>query len=237
MKPWLALLLLVSPAAALSPGDGVVVRFKDGSALSGVLGELGGGRVEIEVGGARLSWLMDSVERIEVRRTDLEEFRARERALEDGDAEGARRLARFARTRGLHTMHARLVERYGLEDEAVYLAREPAALPRQAASGPRPAKPDAALPALGFGADPPAGGTVKTVRVSDPIETYYPLVVLVATPKVYTAAEQEAFLREQNDRREAFRRRPTTQMEAFQFRLQEASDRQARGLSYASDPF
>ncbi len=205
----------------------MVVHFKDDASLSGVLVELSGQRITVELGGAQASWPMDLVERIERRRTDVEAFKELEREARSDPAK-IRRLAQFARAKGLHTCYNRLVEEWGLAVEPkAFLSFFEASLPeeRQAQSVlHRPERPAPGIPEIRIVESPPQAATIF-------------IPVAFAAPRVLTKEDQEVFIKELEARREVFRRRVKSPMEEWQFRFQEALDRRAHGLPFASEPF
>lgn len=224
-------------AWALGPGDGIVVHFKDGASLSGVLVRLTGEKVEMEAGGARLTWGLDAVSRLELRRTDVQEFLELEKAVTH-DQSRIPQLARFARWKGLHTYYNRLAERLDLPCENA-LSPQPAQAPYENRDQAQPGweNPQNQPPAMGFGAGGPEVHGVPQPSPGYNAPPVFFIPVPVSAPRAITKEEREEFLRGQEARREALRHRPTTPLEIFQFRLQEALDRHAHGLAFASEPF
>ena len=251
----LLILALSAGVQAVEPGDGVVVHFKDGAAVPGVLAELSAAEVTLEVPGGRMGWPMHSVDRLEPRRTDLETYKELEADL--GADEGRiRSLARWAQDRGLHTYSNRLAREAGMalpvtqaappvrsaapeEGQAPAPRNEPSAPEAARASCPaaepsRPAADDS--PAMGFGGPGPSISRTGPYPYAYTRVIYVP--VLASPPRRLTPEEQERFLREQEARREAYRRRTDKSLLMdWQFRFQEALDRHAHGLSFESEPF
>ncbi|MBI3505897.1 MAG: hypothetical protein HY059_13735 [Proteobacteria bacterium] len=62
----LLFLAIASPAFAFAPGDQVVVRFKDGSLVSGVLSSITS-QVTLQIGGISASWPWDQVAGIDAK--------------------------------------------------------------------------------------------------------------------------------------------------------------------------
>jgi len=224
MRIILAVLLACAVRArALAPGEGVVVHFKDASALAGALVELTSEKITIDVGGARASWGMDAVERVETRETAVGRFQEAVRAAGDDPVKLAA-LAREARAEGLYTYSDELARRLNLPPDQTAQAT-PGAF-----QGPNPSPPAGLSPQpqpLGYAAQP-AGRPAAYDAAS---LVYAPVVM--APPRHYSRAEQAAFLRRQAAEREARKSQVTNPVSDWQFRLQQALDRAARGLPFA----
>jgi len=108
---------------------------------------------------------------------------------------------------------------------------------QQPASPPASAAPEAACPSphpgpVGLPDAPAPLGFASPGPGACPQQFSSTVVVPVrsASRRRFSKKEQEKFLKELDARREAFKRRPSTPMEDFQFRMQESLDRQAHGL-------
>jgi hypothetical protein len=112
----LILALLGAPAFALAPGDGVVVNFKDGSSMSGVLVKQGKKKIRLDIGGAQISFLRDTVKSVKPKVTNVKRFQEMLKAAGD-DRGKLLQAADFARSRGLDTYYSQLVERLGIPNQ------------------------------------------------------------------------------------------------------------------------
>lgn len=247
------LLLWALPAWAISPGDGVAVRFKDGSSLTGVLAELTQREVTLDIGGARATWRMDSVKKIELRSNDVQRFLDLEREAGNDPAQ-LRRLADFARSHGLYTYYDQLTGRCSPACLDAGTAQLNQSYQGQAPPQPRQEAAKAQQRPMGFNTQPPEvqqtapPGNYDAIQAYAATPAYYRTPGYLSVPIVYvpvpvspareiTQEERDAFLKEVQARREALRHRVTTPLEIWQFRLQEALDRQAHGLGFSSEQF
>ncbi len=229
--------LLAAPLRALEPGQGVVVRFRDGGSVAGVLVETGPDETVIDVAGGRTAWPAASIARLEPQRTSLEIFREKRAACRT--REDLLSLARWAEEAGLNTERERLAAELGLPPDIQAPPPEPPAPPQNFQVLPLPR----AGEGWGEGAEPaavvPAGTTGlpfgrPTGPAFVPVYSYVP--VLYAPPPRDTRAQRAAYLKELGRRREAWKHTPSTPVMDFQFRLQETLDRRAHGLPFAAKP-
>jgi hypothetical protein len=120
MSKRIAAILLVAacaaPAYALMPGDGVVVEFKDGSSMTGVLVKQGRKKIHLDFGGAEMSFGLDTVKSVKPKDNDVKKFQDMVKAAGD-DFDGLLAAARFARAKGLDTYYDQLVARLGLPNQ------------------------------------------------------------------------------------------------------------------------
>jgi len=132
---FVALCLIAScaaPALALKPGDGVVVDFKDGSRMNGVLVKQGHKHIRLDFGGAEMSFAMTTVKSVRPKTNPVQKFQALLAAAGDDRAK-LLAAAEFARANGLATSYARLVARLGVPNQMdLDDAAENAALDQQA---------------------------------------------------------------------------------------------------------
>lgn len=133
-KNFLALLAVAacaSSAFALSPGDGVVVDFKDGSRMSGVLVKQGHKHLRLDFGGAEMSFPMTTVKSVKPKKNPVKTFQDMLKAAGD-DRDKLLAAAEYARAHGLSTPYARLVARLGVPNQMdLDDAEENAALDQQ----------------------------------------------------------------------------------------------------------
>jgi hypothetical protein len=219
------LLALALPAAALSPGEGVVVHFKDGTRVSGILDSLSRSEVSVDVGGARAAWRLASVRRLEAVKTDVQRFQELVQAAGE-DPVKLQQAADFARRHGLYTYYAQLTgARAEPQEQEQEEEPEPrrAPVPQTAPAFPAPIAP---LPPLGFATPTQQNGL-------PPGEFYAPAVVYAAPARPFSRREQRAFLARQAAERDARRHEATNPVSDFQFDLQQALDRQSRGLPFS----
>ena len=125
-KRTIAILLVAVCAAsafALKPGDGVIVEFKDGSSMTGVLVKQGRKKLHLDFGGAEMSFALDTVKSVKPKDNDVKKFQDLVKAAGD-DFDKLLSAAQFARARGLDTYYDQLIARLGvpnqrdLDDEA-----------------------------------------------------------------------------------------------------------------------
>ena len=115
----IAIFLVAACAAsafALKPGDGVVVEFKDGSSMTGVLVKQGRKKIHLDFGGAEMSFGLDTVKSIKPKENDVKRFQDMVQAAGD-DFDQLLKAAAFARAQGLDTYYDRLVERLGVPNQ------------------------------------------------------------------------------------------------------------------------
>lgn len=113
----LALCLGSGVAEALSLGDGVVVLFKDGSKLSGVLVDETRTRISIDVGGgAEVTSDRADVQSVVAKKTAVQRFQEMLRAA-GSDPRKLRGAASFARAHNLYTGYDQLAKRLGLSPQ------------------------------------------------------------------------------------------------------------------------
>jgi hypothetical protein len=233
----LSLLLLVSGAGAaraLAPGDGVVVVYKDGAKVSGILVARTNSLLTVDMGGARLTSNVSDVRSVVARRTAVQRFEELLKAAED-DRVKLRAAADFAREHELHTYYSSLAERLGLPRDAVESPAPPALLAANpfpaagAATAPSqlppsdpvdPAVPDAASRPLGFTDDNPLALVPAEVFDFD------------APRRERGRDDAPEFLKRQAAERDERRHEVTSPLSDWQFSLQQALDRQARGLPF-----
>jgi hypothetical protein len=235
-------LLAARGACALAPGDGVVVAFKDGSRVAGVLLEQTRSRIALDLGGAQMTFLLSDVSSVSAKKTSVQ--RLKEMLLQAGNDPGKLHEAGvFACAHRLYTECDRLVGGNPTAAPppgapAAAAAATPSAAPTRQATAPEPAEAATAssLPPLGFNTPGPAG-----VVANDPNVVWdgEPLVVGVALPprssrrdREDEKADQGELLKRQAEEREARRHETTTPASDFQFNLQQALDRQAHGLTF-----
>jgi len=106
----------VNSAFALAPGDGVVVEFKDGSVMTGVLVKQGRKKIHLDFGGAEMSFGLDTVKSVKPKDNDVKKFQDMVKAAGD-DFDKLLAAAQFARARGLDTYYDRLVVRLGVPNQ------------------------------------------------------------------------------------------------------------------------
>ena len=113
----LALLAVLAPGAlALKPGDGVVVDFKDGSRMSGVLVKQGRKHLRLDFGGAEMSFDAATVKSVRPNANPVKVFQDLLKAAGD-DRPKLLAAADYARAHGLNSAYARLVERLGIPNQ------------------------------------------------------------------------------------------------------------------------
>jgi hypothetical protein len=115
----IVILLIVAcaaPARALKPGDGVVVEFKDGSSMTGVLVKQGRRKIHLDFGGAEMSFGLDTVKSVKPKDNDVKKFQDLVKAAGD-DFDQLLTAAQFARARGLDTYYDQLVARLGIPNQ------------------------------------------------------------------------------------------------------------------------
>lgn len=103
-------------AFALKPGDGVVVEFKDGSSMTGVLVKQGRKKIRLDFGGAEISFGLDTVKSVKPQDNDVKKFQDMVAAAGD-DFDRLMKAAEFARAKGLDTYYDRLVARLGVPNQ------------------------------------------------------------------------------------------------------------------------
>lgn len=101
---------------ALKPGDGVVVEFKDGSSMTGVLVKKGRKKIRLDFGGAQMSFGLDTVKSVKPKESDVKKFQDLLKAAGD-DFDKLLKAAKFARERGLDTYYDQLVARLGIPNQ------------------------------------------------------------------------------------------------------------------------
>jgi hypothetical protein len=106
----------VSSAFALAPGDGVVVNFKDGTRMSGVLVRKGRKNIRLDFGGAQMSFPLSEVRSIKPKKNPVKTFQDLMKAAGD-DRVKLLAAAEFARVHGLDSSYDRLVARLGIPNE------------------------------------------------------------------------------------------------------------------------
>lgn len=224
------LLLGAGAAHALVPGQGVVVLYKDGARVAGVLVARTPGQVTVDMGGAQLTSNMADVRSIAAEKTAVERFNALLSAA-GGDPVKLRAAADFARGHSLYTYYEALAERLGLPSDAPEVSVDPAAV----AAAPAPAfspeiAPDAHAPqpaTLGFVSD-------------DAVETASADAVVLGPPlrreheRENDPKDAARFLEKQAAAREARTHEVTNPVADMQFQLQQALDRSARGLPFGA---
>ena len=221
-----------SAAQALAPGDGVVILYKDGSKVSGVLVAQTPAEVTIDAGGAELTSSLADVGSIVVKRTAVQRFQEQLQAA-GNDPTKLRAAAEFARSHRLHTYYDTLAKRLGLptDNAGAPLATVQAPSPRKTtpappARQPPPIDPEihgAPLPILGYASN-------NTVEI-DSGEDFEAGAALHRERDHDDAAN---FLRTQALAREARTHEVTNPTSDMEFKLQQALDRQARGLPFAA---
>lgn len=102
-----------SSAFALKPGDGVVVEFKDGSRMAGVLVRRGRNHIRLDFGGAEMSFALETVKSVQPKGNPVKTFQDMVKAA-GNDRDKLLAAAEFARLHGLDTSYARLVARLGI---------------------------------------------------------------------------------------------------------------------------
>jgi len=216
----------VATAPPLLVGQGVAVHFKDGSLVAGVLAGLDRERVSVEFGGGTAGWSRADVARIEPRLTELEMLRRMEREA-GSDRPGLMRALHFARFHGFFTEYRRLADALGIS------ATEPARPPEFAVERPAPPGESVPVPAA------PVTLIIQNYAQAPPAPVFgiFPAWSAPPRPAAELRAEREAFLSDLKARREAMRHRPTSALEEYQFRFQEALDRHAHGLPFSAAPF
>jgi hypothetical protein len=118
-KRTIAILLVAACAAsafALKPGDGVVVEFKDGSSMTGVLVKQGRKKIHLDFGGAQMSFGLDTVKSVKPKDNDVKKFQDMVKAAGD-DFDKLMQAVQFARARGLDTCYDQLVARLGIPNQ------------------------------------------------------------------------------------------------------------------------
>jgi hypothetical protein len=102
-----ALVLSAAAAQALAVGDGVVVEYKDGARLSGVLADRTSASLTLDVGGAEITSKLSAIARVEPANSDVKTFEDMLQAAGD-DPRALLEAANFARSRGLNTYYERV---------------------------------------------------------------------------------------------------------------------------------
>lgn len=217
MKHILAAALLLIPAGgfALSPGESLVVRFKDGAEVSGVLKKLTASDVTIDIGGGSVRWPLSNVASLKAcgsQRTGSCRFDFHTR----GDSSGSASPYRVS----------------------VEQKQEPQAQPEISQLVPWNDR-ELAKTTMGYGAGGPKTHHARSYVRHTILHNGNTISAAahIARRRKATKAEQERFLADLKKRRRALRRRSHTPNEEFYFRLQEAIDRRARGLSFEAKPF
>jgi hypothetical protein len=117
------LAVCASAAFALAPGDGVVVDFKDGSRMTGVLVRQGRKNIRLDFGGAEMSFPLETVKSVKPKTNPVKAFQDMIKAAGDDRAK-LLEAAEFARLHGLDSYYGRLAARLGIPNQ---LDRENAA--------------------------------------------------------------------------------------------------------------
>ena len=233
------LVLGAGAAQAFAPGDGVLVFYKDGSKVSGVLVAQTSAQVTIDMGGAEMTSNLADVRSIQAKKTAVQRFDELIKAAGD-DPIKLRVAADFARSHDLHTYYETLAKRLGLPSDVVdapaaseVSADEPLTLEAPVTS------PAAALQAppidtaiqgapqtLGFASN----NTVEIVPADD---------IAIVGPPLHRERERDRddaadFLKKQAAEREARTHEVTNPTSDMQFKLQQALDRQAHGLPFSA---
>jgi hypothetical protein len=234
------LVLGAGAARALSPGDGVVVLYKDRSKVPGVLVSQTRAQVTIDMGGARMTSNLSDVQSVVAKKTAVGRFEELLKAAGD-DPEKLRAAAAFARAHNLHTYYETLAKRLGLPPGAVAATAVSAAsvgdsppldgrapAPATAPAAVRPPPVDSAVqgapaPTLGF----PSSNALEIVSADD--------IYAGPLPRRERDRDDGAdFLKKQADAREARTHEVTNPTSDMQFKLQQALDRSARGLPFSA---
>jgi hypothetical protein len=116
LLPALLVAACAASAFALKPGDGVIVEFKDGSSMTGVLVKKGRKKIHLDFGGAEMSFGLDTVKSVKPKDNDVKKFQDMIKAAGD-DFDKLLSAAKFARERGLDTYYDQLVARLGIPNQ------------------------------------------------------------------------------------------------------------------------
>jgi hypothetical protein len=103
-------------AFALKPGDGVAVEFKDGSRMTGVLVKQGRKKLRLDLGGAQMSFGLETVKSVKPKNNNVKKFQDMVKAAGD-DRVKLLAAAEFARASGLDSCYDQLVARLGVPNQ------------------------------------------------------------------------------------------------------------------------